>query len=448
MRTKKYFNGPRMVGYPGGLSLTMKYFMVSILLLTIIRMPLAAQTQNHPVSFSVHQPANIPAQRMVREIFPLCNYIYFNLGSTDIPNRYVTLKPDQVKDFRMEQLELLSPKRLAGRSDLQLMAYYNVLNILSDRMIRDSTTTITLVGSSENGLEEGLGMAKSVKRYMVEVFKINATRIKTSSQPMPFASSVQLKEDEELDQLYEDFRGVSIESGSPSLLMEFQAGARAPLKPIEFVSLQEAPMDSYVTIQASGAREAFSSWSVEIKDRARNVQYVGGPFNQDEVSIPARLLLGDQSEGTYNLAMYGKPKKGKAVKRETTAHMVLWMPPTNEEGIRFSLVYPSRELKSNTLYKRYITDQVMPKIPRDATVIIHGYTDTLGEPSYNQRLSSERVNDVRKIMEAELSRLGRDDVSIRVYAFGENVFYSPFENMFPEERYYNRAVLIDITRAN
>jgi hypothetical protein len=44
------------------------------------------------------------------EIFPLRNYVYFNNGSSEIPNRYVLLNKDQVKDFKEDQLEVLLQK--------------------------------------------------------------------------------------------------------------------------------------------------------------------------------------------------------------------------------------------------------------------------------------------------------------------------------------------------
>jgi len=43
------------------------------------------------VQFSVNAPSNIPVQRRVKETFPLRNYVFFNIGSTEIPNRYKVL---------------------------------------------------------------------------------------------------------------------------------------------------------------------------------------------------------------------------------------------------------------------------------------------------------------------------------------------------------------------
>jgi hypothetical protein len=42
--------------------------------------------------------------------------MYFNNGSSEIPNRYVLLNKDQVKDFKEDQLEVLLQKNLSDRS--------------------------------------------------------------------------------------------------------------------------------------------------------------------------------------------------------------------------------------------------------------------------------------------------------------------------------------------
>jgi hypothetical protein len=53
-----------------------------------------------------------------------------------------------------------------------MTVYYNILNILGDRMQKNPNATITLVGSSEQGPADGL-MSESIKTYLVDVFAIN-----------------------------------------------------------------------------------------------------------------------------------------------------------------------------------------------------------------------------------------------------------------------------------
>ena len=412
-----------------------------------VAVPAEVAVPEPKVVFTVSAPRNIPAERTVREVFPLRNYVFFNLGSTDIPDRYVMLRKDQVKDFKEDHLELFTPKNLSGRSERLMVVFYNLLIILGDRMGKNPAATIKLVGSSEKGPADGKAMAESVKLYLVSVFGIDPSRISTEGRDKPKIPSEQPGGTSELALLREGDRRVSIESSSPVLLMEFQGGPDAPLKPVEIVSVQEAPFESYVTFTVKGEEEAFLSWSLEIRDEKGTVQYFG-PYKQEKASLPGKSILGIRPAGDFKVAMIGQTKSGKTVRKEASVHMVLWTPPKNQEVMRFSIIYEFNESKAINIYEKYLTEIVLPKIPAGGTVLIHGYTDIIGDEAYNLKLSLARANDVRTIMENGLSRAGRSDVNFEVYGFGEDQRLSPFENKFPEERFYNRTVIIDIVPKN
>lgn len=399
------------------------------------------------VKFSINSPSNVPDAARYNEIFPLRNYVYFNAGSTEIPNRYVLLNKNQVKDFKEDQLETFAPKNLSDRSKRQMTVYYNVLNILGDRMQKNPSATISLVGSSENGPEDGLAMAESVKTYLVNVFAIEASRINTKGQTKPNIPSLQPGGTLELELLNEGDRRVSIESNSPDLLMEFQSGPDAQLKPVKIVPLQEAPIESYVTFDNKGATEALSSWSLQITDE-QGITKSFGPYTEDVVRIPGKAILGNRPEGDYKVKMIGQSISGKIVEKESPIHVVLWTPAKVEEGIRYSIIYEFNKSKAITIYEKYLTDVITPKIPAGATVIIHGHTDVIGEEVHNQDLSLARANDVKNIIESGLSKTGRKDVKFELYGFGEDNIKAPFENNTPEERSYNRTVIIDVIPAN
>jgi outer membrane protein OmpA-like peptidoglycan-associated protein len=395
------------------------------------------------VQFTVTSPSNIPAERRVREIFPVRNYVFFDLGSTQIPDRYVLLTKNQVKGFKEEQLEVTAPKNLSGRSDRQMVVYYNVLNILGDRMVKNPSATVTLVGSSEKGSKDAREMAESIKVYLVNVFEVDGARIKTEGQAKPDVPSEQPGGTKELVILREGDRRVSIESSSPALLMEFQSGPETALKPVEINVIQEAPVDSYITFENKGAKEAFNSWRLEIRDEKGAVQHFG-PYTDDKVSIPGKAILGTRPSGDFKVKKVGDAKSGTITEKESSVHMVLWTPPTNEEGMRFSIIYEFNESEAMPVYVKYLTEVVRPKIPSGATVMIHGHTDVIGEEQYNKDLSLARANNVKGILEKSLSEAKRNDVKVEVYGFGEDEKLAPFSNKFPEERFYNRTVIIDI----
>lgn len=395
------------------------------------------------VDFTVYAPTNVAAQRSVRETFPLHNDVFFDAGSTKIPNRYVTLRSDQVSEFKEESVQLNTPKNLSGRSDRQMEVYYNVLNILGDRMSKNPGTTVTLIGSSDKGAADGRAMAESVKEYLVEVFKIDGSRITVKAERNPSAPTDVQRTGDDLKYVEEGERRVSIESNSPILLTEFRSGPSTPLRSVEVFSTQDAPLESYTTFSVSGAKQAYSSWTVEVKDEKGSVQYFG-PYTQEKVLIPGKTILGTRAEGDYEITLVGITNSGRTVKKTTHAHMVLWNPPVDEEVMRYSVLYEFDEAKATSIYAQYLQEVVAPKIPQGGKVILHGHTDVIGEEDHNHALSNARANDVKAILEQALAKSNRTDVTFEVYGFGEDPSFQPFENKYPEQRSYNRTVVIDI----
>jgi len=111
------------------------------------------------------------------------------------------------------------------------------------------------------------------------------------------------------------------------------------------------------------------------------------------------------------------------------------------------VIYEFNDAKAIATYEKYLTDVVAAKIPKGGTVIIYGHTDSIGEEAYNLGLSQARANKVKSILEQSLLKAGITDVKFVVNEFGEDEKVSPFKNKFPEERAYNRTVIIDVIPA-
>lgn len=395
------------------------------------------------VQLKVAAPTNVAIARKVREVFPIRNYVFFDAGSSEIPSRYIKLNKSQVANFKEDQIEFNTPTNMSGRSERQMIVYYNILNILGDRMGKNPSSTITLVGSSNEGTQEGRDMAQSIKNYLVTVFGINSSRIAIDGRVKPVVASEQPGGTRELALLREGDRRVSIESASPELLMEFQSGPSAPLKPIEIVSMDQNPNNNAVVFDMEGSEEIFTSWTVQLKDeRGKTKSY--GPYTESKVSIPVTTVLGGQPEGDYKVLLTGTTKSGNIITKDATVHVMPYIAPVVQESIRFSVLYEFNDSNTAAIYEKYLTDIVTPKIANGATVIITGHTDVIGEVNYNKDLSMARANDVKGILEKSLANAGTKNVKFEIHGEGEDENSAPFENKYPEERFYNRTVVIDI----
>jgi len=394
------------------------------------------------VQFSVRGPKAVPAKRRVRETFPLRNYVFFEAGSTEIPNRYVALTKDQAASFKEEQLQEVQPINMTGRSLRQMTVYYNILNILGDRMKRSPGTVISLSGASEKGPEHGKARAETIKRYLVEVYGIEGSRITTEGRDKPRIPSETPGGTKELALLRAGDRRVDIESNSPEMMIQVGGGPHYMLKPVQIVAVVEDPLDSQVLFDVVGAKEVLASWSLEITDEQGKVQRFG-PSTRDHESISGNTILGDRSQGDYKVVMLGETKRGKSVRKESSVHLVRREEPL-KEAVRFSILFDFDKSKTIASYEKFLTDIVTPLIPDSGIVIIHGHTDIIGDEEYNDKLSNERAQDAQNIIERAISNSGKRGITFETFGFGENLQYAPFDNYFPEERFYNRAVIIDI----
>lgn len=393
----------------------------------------------HEVTFAVRAPEAVPVKRQVSETLPLLNSVFFDEGSTEIPARYVLLTKDQASGFKENALQKEQSTSMTGRSAGQLNMYHNVLNVLGDRMRSNPGAVITLSGASAKGPEDGRALAESVKQYLVLDFGISGSRITTQGRDKPQPPSEQRGGTKDLELLRAEDRRVDIESASPELLLEVGGGM---MKPVQYNATQVDPLDSHVIFSVDSARQILKSWSIEVTDSKGGVQHYG-PFTSDKESVPGKTILGDSPNGDYKVVLVGVRKDGTIVRKESTVHLVR-QDDAVSKGLRYSIVFDFDKAKTIASYDKFLTDVVSPLIANGATVIIHGHTDITGDDDYNHKLSVNRAQQTQKIIEHALAGLGRTDVKFETFGFGEEPAQSPFENGLPEERFYNRTVIIDI----
>jgi outer membrane protein OmpA-like peptidoglycan-associated protein len=394
------------------------------------------------VTFVVRAPKTVPVKRQVSETLPLRNSVFFDEGSATVPNRYVQLTKQQATDFKEVQLQNEQTETRQGRSARQLNVYHNLLNILGDRMRANPSARISLSGASAKGAEDGKAMAESIKSYLVTVFNIDGSRIATEGRTKPLIPSEQPGGTKELVLLRAGDQRVDIQSASPELLMEVGGGL---MKPVQIISTQVDPLDSHVVLNVGSEKDPIKSWTIEAADEQGVMQHYG-PFTSDQGSIPGNSILGNRPEGDYKITMRGETKNGVAVTKESTVHLVS-QNEVVDKGYRYSILFDFDKEKSIASYDKFLTDIVSPLISEGSTVIVHGHTDIIGDEAHNNTLSRNRAEQTQKIIQAALTKAGKTNVKFDTFGFGEDPSQTPFENNLPEERFYNRTVIIDIIPA-
>ncbi len=398
---------------------------------------------NKNIQFSVRAPKVVPLTRQVKETFPLRNSVFFDMGSSNIPSRYVQLTPSQASTFKEANLQNAQPDNLnTGRSARQLAVYHHILNITGDRLRNNPQSTITLVGASDKNPVDGKLMADNIKDYLVTNFGINTSRISTEGRDKPMIPSEQPGATKELALLREGDRRVDIMSNSPELLMQVGGVNSGFLKPVQISALQQDPLDSHVILSADGASDQLKIWSVDVTDEQGTVQHYG-PYTQDQASIPGKTILGNNQQGNYKVVMTGETKSGQVIMKESSVSLMKMDDP-KQEGLRYSILFDFDKYKTIDSYAKFLSEVVTPLIPENGTVIIHGHTDIIGDEKYNHTLSHNRAKEAQQIIEKALAAAGKKGVKFEALGYGKDITMAPFDNILPEERFYNRTVIIDI----
>ncbi len=400
--------------------------------------PIVTDPDGTPVvyNFRVDAPMVIAESRRVEETFPLRNYIFFEPGKTAIPTRYTTLTRGTADGFREEQL--LNYKAESGpkpkkRAQRQMEVYYNALNVFGDRLRRNPSAKVTLTGAANGDAAKGEEMAENVKNYLVQTFGIAPDRITVKGEAMPphkSGSGGSSGEDKEMIDM-ENWR------------VEITADPMSILKPVEIVSLQEEPIGNDVIFRLNGD-DLVESASIEVAERGGQTRTFGPYTGTQDVRVDAGELLGDKQEARFTATTDYKLAEGKSYTSPAREFRLVRADPDEEQsGLRYSILFEFDRSATVQTYESFLREEVAPAAPNGSTVIIHGHTDAIGKPEYNDDLSDKRVEEARRILTDELTKLGRK-VTFDSSGFGENDARSPFGNDLPERRYYNRTVIIEI----
>ncbi len=390
--------------------------------------------------FMVNDSLNIPAEPVSNEVFPLQNYIYYNLKTDE----KLSPEENQRKEAKEDQKIISSLSNLSDSSFRRLIVHDNFLSRLGDQMAKNRSNTITLIGASKDGVKDGQKMAESIKTFLTAIYGIDASNIVVKTRRKVNIHSELHPRKKEIALLQERVRKVLIKSKSSNLQQEFRGADGAPIKPLKMISVAEADEYSYVTFKTEGAKEPFSSWFLKITDDQGKV-FSLGPYHKDLVSISGKSILGNRTSGKYEISMIGIMSSGVTVKKDTIAYLVHRpLTASEDKAKRYKILYEYNNSKAIGLYTRYLTEVVTPNIPNAGKVVINGHSENVGGREYSPELFLSQANDTRKILENALAKAGRTDVQIEVYGFDKDQIIAPFKKASQLDNLSNRTVIIDI----
>lgn len=373
---------------------------------------------------------------------PLKDYVFFNSIST-VVNNYKDLNSSITgKESKNDLVESQRIMNLSDTTVKRLILKDNFINILGELMVKYPSNSITLTGKSGTNMKDGYQLAQLFKSFLIEVYHLDEKRIDVKGRKTLKSKIQRNNRIQEIGLLQFGNSQVLFESNSRNLQNEFRGGNGLPLKSLKMNTARKADALSHITFKTEGAKETFSSWTLEIRDEQGNPKSFG-PFNKDLVSIPGKSILGNRTFGKYEITMIGKLQNGTVVKKDTVANLVILTPPANSNLLRYSILYEYNNSKSIQVYRDYLTRVVVPHIPKNGTVVIHGHSENVTNKDYQLKMYLKQANDTKSLIEQALVQCGRNDVQIEDYAMGDDMVIAPFQTN-NQANSLTRTIILDI----
>jgi outer membrane protein OmpA-like peptidoglycan-associated protein len=356
---------------------------------------------------------------------PLLNYVFFDEGSSELPERYNRLTSAQSAGFRVDQLHNVET----------MPTYYQLLNIIGRRLRDNPSATVTLVGTNSNtkgeagAVELSRRRAETIHGYLRDVWAIAEERMKIEARNLP-----QTPSNNDISDGVEENRRVEIRASMPEIT--------APVITVDTLRLITTQAINFYPSMLTGDR--LQQWQLMVQQNERQVKEYHGsdPLAEQLVwnvadEMQPEPLLADPPRFT----LAASDESGSSFRTEpriipvdlvTIRHKREQQTGDKEIG-RFGLIlfdFNSAELGSAN---QYIAGIIHEYIQSNSTVSITGYTDRIGEADYNLKLSHERATATAHALDVDPAM-----------ATGVGEQNDLFNNDLPEGRFYSRTVIVNV----
>lgn len=363
-------------------------------------------------------------ETIVTQTFPILPYIFFDSTSSEIRSVYKFTK----SEFNEDNLD-----------NNTIGIYYNIINIIANRMKDNPDSKIKLIGSSDGiekeslneKLELSLNRAKAIKERIVS-YGVSENRITIENRETP-----KLPTSNKYTEGLQENRRVDIETNNLDLLkpvLHSDFLEYSLKKPLKF----ETKLKSNKDIDKIELSLSVLGNEV-VKETIDNVNssYVIHNINEKVLSIIASNMDDMSSDNTvkaeieifYNDNQIEKKGFDIPVYKEKSSF---------EVGRLNLIVFDFDKFEISEPNKNMIKQFISSSISENSNTTITGSTDLLGEKIYNKSLSLSRANEVADYIKIMNPKFKISDI---IGLGSEQIF---FDNNTPEGRFYCRTVLVEV----
>lgn len=363
------------------------------------------------------------------EALPVLNQVFFAEGSSTIPDRYRLLDRESAAVFTRDQL-----------TGSALDVYYHMLNLIGKRMQEIPGATLALNGhrnSREADARLAASRAESIRKYLVDVWRISARRITVRGGALPPSPARETAEEG-----FEENARVELIASDPNIT-----------KPHFRRHIQRVANPPGVTFYPAVTSEAgVRNWQLDVEQGGEVWRSFTGAgeipdsipwdWRGDRRDLPQfpmrlnyRLLVVDSTGQSFETDMADIAVNYRTVGQKMERRV-------NDTTIEiFSLLlftYDSPRLSAGDQELiRAIAGQGEGVSTR-AVVHFRGYTDSLGDAGYNRQLANTRAAEAARLFRS----VAHPSVQIVVHDDGGELERFPYST--PEGRSHDRTVILEI----
>lgn len=367
------------------------------------------------------------------ELYPLLNYVFFDLGSSDIPNRYNLFR-------NSSQIVNFTDTTIAGGT---MDKYYHLLNIYGYRMNRFPNAKIQIVGCNDGKKKEekraGLSKERAVNvyNYLKDIWNIDESRMKIVVRNKPqvisnLRDSLGIVENRRVEIISKEWEIMKpVFDKDPKTFPQPETMKFTMKNGIENALVSKRRIEikygdnPWKTLTDIGITDAETEWDWMNND---------DEYPKEELPYQAKLIL----TTTSGRECESDPITIPVMQVTTTKKRVQRIKDTTIE--RYSLIlFPFDRSDAGPLNERIMKDYVYDRCQPNSLIEVIGHTDVVGLYEHNQRLSVKRSNTVHKgIMKKTKGKFAK----LVKHGVGED---EPlYDNSLPEGRFYNRTVQVII----
>jgi outer membrane protein OmpA-like peptidoglycan-associated protein len=365
--------------------------------------------------------------QLVTEAFPILPMVFFEESDPKLHPRYKQLK--DIDRFSSDRLEPFVSEQ-----------HRDVLNIIGERLKRNTKSTITLRGYSDPVTEKSdcdlaRNRAETVRDYFMNIWSIDGSRItldidSRSCEPDNLTMSRNT-------QGYEENRRIEVFSDDKEIL--------SPVIRSRYVELTAFTPNEYHLHTKETVVEDVKQWKIEERYgdtvlRSREGSSLPQWLPMSIAKEDARLM---QQSGLEYVEIVFSVKDGEGEEGIKQLRLPINRDTINYAIQRLSLMhFPVQQSTLNRQAKNAI-DAFVENLEDNATISIIGYSDNLGNAQSNVELSKERAESVYKYIRGIKPKSN----FIKVDGVGSKALPPGIRSHeLPESRFLSRTVQIEIIR--